>query len=172
MMRKIIEAVEDKWETLPKEKFSDKQRKFFFAVGAMRDSKEGDGKVEVNYSKIPKRKESSKSVSEYFATTLSKIYDIEKHKDGSWAVLRNGELLYTEDSEEDARKEAERLEDEYEKGYDVTFTLFNKSGKDGDGKSDKKENVKAFSEKEAIDNIRYMYGKGYLVRNINAKKVK
>lgn len=62
MDSKIIEAyvvnekVKDKWETLPKSKFTDKQKRFFFAIGAMRDDKENDDKVQINWSKIPKRK--------------------------------------------------------------------------------------------------------------------
>ena len=57
-MRKSISVneVEDKWEKVPKTEFSDKQRRYFFAVGAMRQGKEDDGYVEVNYSKIPKKK--------------------------------------------------------------------------------------------------------------------
>lgn len=165
-MRKIIEAVEDRWETLPKEKFSEKQRKFFFAVGAMRDSKEGDGKVEMNYSKIPKRKKSNES------TVNEKVYTVEPHK-GGYAVCRWGKVLYTYDPNEfhEAEQEAEELEDEYEKGYDVTFILLHKSGKDGDGSSVKTENVKAFSEKEAIDYIYNSYKRAYKVMDIKARKV-
>lgn len=57
-MRKSISVngVEDIWEKVPKTEFSDKQRRYFFAVGAMRRGKEDDGYVEVNYSKLPKKK--------------------------------------------------------------------------------------------------------------------
>lgn len=65
-MRKIIEAkvendTKDKWEKLPKEKFSDKQKRYFFAVGAMKDDEKDNGYVLVNYSKIPKDNEGKKT---------------------------------------------------------------------------------------------------------------
>ena len=55
-MRKSISVFEsdDRWEKVDKKKFTNKQKRYFFAVGAMRDDKENDGYVEVNYSKIPK----------------------------------------------------------------------------------------------------------------------
>ena len=52
-----IKEAKDVWEKIPKDKLSDKQRKYFFAVGAARQGKEDDGYIEVNYSKIPNSKE-------------------------------------------------------------------------------------------------------------------
>ena len=43
-------------EIITKDKFTAQQKRYFFAVGAMRDDKENDGYVEVNYSKIPHKK--------------------------------------------------------------------------------------------------------------------
>lgn len=69
----VISEVEDKWEKVPKDKFTDKQRKYFFSVGAMRQGKVGDGYVEVNYSKLPK-KPSVNEAQEYDSTVDARLH--------------------------------------------------------------------------------------------------
>lgn len=43
-------------ELVSKKKFTGKQKRFFYSVGAMSDNGKHDGKVYVDYSKIPKKK--------------------------------------------------------------------------------------------------------------------
>ena len=50
-MRKVIEAVEDKWVVVSKDKLTDKQIKYFNACDALRDTKEREY-VKVNYSRL------------------------------------------------------------------------------------------------------------------------
>lgn len=71
----IIDEIVDKWEKVPKTEFSDKQRRYFFAVGAMRQGKEDDGYVEVNYSKLPSSKKPSiNEAREYDSTVDARLH--------------------------------------------------------------------------------------------------
>lgn len=151
--RKLIEAVKDEWETLDKDKFSDKQKRFFFAVGAMRDDKKDDGKVQVNYSKIPK-------------TVKESVYDIKPHKD-VWGIYKSGKLIETEDTEEEAEDRVKELEKENKNStfrYTLNYIDRNDTSFPASG------TIKAESEKEAEKILKKRY-KGFLIRNLDIKEV-
>lgn len=151
--RKLIEAVKDEWETLDKDKFSDKQKRFFFAVGAMRDDKKDDGKVQVNYSKIPK-------------TVKESVYDIKPHKD-VWGIYKSGKLIETEDTEEEAEDRVKELEKENKNStfrYTLNYIDRNDTSFPASG------TLKAESEEEVEKILKKRY-KGFLIRNIDIKEV-
>lgn len=151
--RKLIEAVKDEWETLDKDKFSDKQKRFFFAVGAMRDDKKDDGKVQVNYSKIPK-------------VVKESAYDIKPYKE-VWGIYKYGKLIETEDTEEEAEDRVKELEEENKNStFRYTFNYIDRH----DTSFSASGTIKAESEKEVEKILKKRY-KGFLIRNIDIKEV-
>lgn len=112
-----VSESEDRWEKVSNDKLSDKQRRYFFAVGAARQGKEGDGYIEVNYSKIPKKK-TNESYQDY-----DSVSDAKQHI----SIIRNTLSIMISELENRAEHHDESKLSEPEKsGYDKYIPLLQK----------------------------------------------